>query len=402
MPTTQQGQLPILIIGSSIAGPMTAICLKRAGIESVVYEAYPEPDDDVGLFIGLAPNGQQVLRDMDMASGILPKGFLIEGLTFLTYNGKQLGYVPSKTLIIRRGDLTKGIREEALRRGVRIEYKKKLVKIEQHTDTTATAHFEDGTSAHGRALIAADGIHSTTRGLLFADAPQPKYTGVVGTGGFAKKVGLPPSPVEYMIFGKKAFFSYAVAPSGEVYWFNDFGIKQEPKKEDLAAISNSELHRRLLEMHSVDIPEITKILQANETPVRIYPVYDLQHLHGWHKGSVCLIGDAAHAASPSAGQGASLAMEDAMMLAKCLRDISDIKTAFHTFEALRRPRAERIIKQSRRNGVPKSPTNAITRWFLYQLLPFFLRSGKDASEWMYSYRIEWDDKVLPVKIQSHE
>jgi flavin-dependent dehydrogenase len=60
----------------------------------------------------------------------------------------------------------------------------------------------------------------------------------------------------------------------------------------------------------------------------------------WHRGPVVLIGDAVHAVSPSAGQGASLAMEDALVVAKCLRDIPDTGRAFAACERLRRERAE--------------------------------------------------------------
>jgi 2-polyprenyl-6-methoxyphenol hydroxylase-like FAD-dependent oxidoreductase len=70
-------------------------------------------------------------------------------------------------------------------------------------------------------------------------------------------------------------------------------------------------------------------------------IFDIQSLPRWHEGRVMLIGDAAHAVSPNAGQGASLALEDAMYLAKLLRDCSNYATAFACFERDRKPRVER-------------------------------------------------------------
>jgi 2-polyprenyl-6-methoxyphenol hydroxylase-like FAD-dependent oxidoreductase len=67
-------------------------------------------------------------------------------------------------------------------------------------------------------------------------------------------------------------------------------------------------------------------------------IFDIQSLPRWHEGRVMLIGDAAHAVSPNAGQGASLALEDAMHLAKLLCDCPDYATAFACFEQVQKPR----------------------------------------------------------------
>ena len=90
-------------------------------------------------------------------------------------------------------------------------------------------------------------------------------------------------------------------------------------------------------------------------------MYDIASLPRWHRGPVCLIGDAAHAVGPHVGQGASLALEDAFVLAQCLRYLPDPTSAFATFEGLRRERVERIFKQSRRTGEQKAPTGWVGR-----------------------------------------
>jgi 2-polyprenyl-6-methoxyphenol hydroxylase-like FAD-dependent oxidoreductase len=108
---------------------------------------------------------------------------------------------------------------------------------------------------------------------------------------------------------------------------------------------------------------------------------------------VCLIGDAAHAVGPHVGQGAALALEDAFVLAKCLRDLFDPPEAFTTFERLRRRRAERVIAVSRRIGGRKTPAGPLASMVQNLVLPFLLRRSARATEWMYDYRLDWDERI---------
>jgi len=116
----------------------------------------------------------------------------------------------------------------------------------------------------------------------------------------------------------------------------------------------------------------------------------------WHEGPVCLIGDAAHATLPSAGQGASMAMEDAVVLAKCLRDVPDAESAFAAFEAMRKDRVEWLVEEARRNGSRKAPTNVVTRAIRDLVLPLFLKMGVKNARKAYSYKVDWDEKVAAV------
>ncbi len=388
---------PVLIIGCGIAGTTTAIALKRAGIQSIIYEAYPEPGDEVGSFLGLTPNGQDVLKTFGIAKPILADGFLTHGFHFSNASGKSLGTVPSDTVTIKRGSITKGLRAEVMRQGTHIEYGKKLKDIAVIHKDRVTAHFEDGTEVQGSAIIGADGIHSRTRQITFPDSPQPKYTGLISSGAIANnKINLPTSKGKMeMIFGKKAFFCYLVRPDGLIYWFANIGQNHEPKRGELDAISNDQWKNMLLGMHVDDQPVIRQIIKSTQTPIARYPIYDIQSIPKWHKGRVCLIGDAVHAPAPSAGQGASLALEDGIVIAKCLRDIADIEQAFATFVSLRKERAEKLVKQSRRAGSGKSPSNAVSRFIRDLVLPLFLKKAGDATKWMYTYHVDWDEKITP-------
>ena len=107
-----------------------------------------------------------------------------------------------------------------------------------------------------------------------------------------------------------------------------------------------------------------------------------------------VIGDAAHAPTPTSGQGASLSIEDAVVLAQCLRDLPTPQHAFARFEALRRPRAERIIKQAARINSSKT-AGPITRVFRDAALPIVMKLAANSKQATaaYRYHIDWDAPI---------
>lgn len=121
---------------------------------------------------------------------------------------------------------------------------------------------------------------------------------------------------------------------------------------------------------------------------------DLPSLPTWHVAPVCLIGDAAHAMLPSAGQGASMAIEDAIVLARCLRDRPDIEAAFAAFEAVRKGQIEQLAAEARGNAGRKAPTNLLTRGIRDLLLPIFIRCGADSMARIYAHRVDWATPAL--------
>lgn len=391
--TNRKQDAKVLIIGCGIAGTAAAICLKKAGIDSIIFEAYDAPGDGVGSFLGLTPNGQDVLKTLGIADAVLGEGFLTRGFHF-SNNRKSFGTVPSNTITIKRGAITRELRAEVVRKGIPIHYGKRLANITQD-EYGVTATFEDGTTATGAALIGCDGIHSQTRQVVFPDAPRPSYTGMISSGAVTKNtLGIPASSgAMEMVFGKNAFFSYLVRPDGLIYWFGNSSRKREPQRGELDKVPQDEWKFQMYQLYKNDNPIITQIIKATDEPIQKYPVYDIASTPNWHKNRVCLIGDAAHAPSPSAGQGASLALEDGIVIARCLRDIPNIDQAFSTFVALRKSRAEKLVKLSRRNGSGKAPANAFSRFVRDLLLPVFLKMGGDATKWMYSYHVEWNEKI---------
>ena len=116
-----------------------------------------------------------------------------------------------------------------------------------------------------------------------------------------------------------------------------------PQDRELAAVPDEELRKNLLERYKGWHEPIGTFL-ANTPDIIRTNIYEAPPLRAWHKDRVVLIGDAAHAMSPSGGQGTSLALEDAMYLVKLLRQFScEFEPVFAEFERARRPRAAKII-----------------------------------------------------------
>ncbi|MDQ3327347.1 MAG: FAD-dependent monooxygenase [Chloroflexota bacterium] len=390
-------QLPVnektaLIIGCGIAGPVLAMFLQRVGITPVIFEERPAPNDEAGYFLNLAPNGVAVLDTLGITDEVLRQGTPTTSIVFRNHRGKQLGVLSERTILIKRGALNLVLREAATTRGVEIEWGKRLKDVAITPERSVGARFEDGTVSRGEILVGCDGIHSATRRSIMPNAPKPQYTGIVDSGGYTRAPGIVPSDgVMRMTFGARGFFGCQASPSGEVYWFENFRTSSEPDREELDAIPNDVWRQKLIEKHREDHASIAEIIHTTEGRIGRWPSYDLPSLPTWHKGPVCLIGDAAHATLPSAGQGASMVLEDAVVLAKCLRDIPDSESAFNTFEQLRKDRVEELVRAARKIGNRKGPTNALTRQIRDTLLPFFLRmSGKNARR-AHAYRVEWED-----------
>jgi 2-polyprenyl-6-methoxyphenol hydroxylase-like FAD-dependent oxidoreductase len=382
----------VLIIGAGVAGPALGIAIRRANFAATVYEANPAPRDEAGAFLNVAPNGLGVLRALEAGHAIEGLGFRNDRLVFQNDAGRLLADVAVGGVTVMRGALSRALREAAEAAGVRFEFGKPLESIEEREDGVA-ARFADGTSSTGRCLIGADGLHSRTRQSVLADAPRPAYTGVLNLGGIVRTDLQPTGTAMRMIFGRRGFFGYAVRPSGETYWFSNVAQPEEPSRGRLQNVTADEYRQTLLALHQDDPPEVTRILRAVSGDIGAYPVYDMPSLRTWRSGLVCLIGDAAHAIGPHAGQGASLALEDAFVVARCLRDISDPAVAFARFEHLRRERVDAVVRQSRRTGRQKAPSGWLGRKVRDLMLPVFLPKGAEAAGRLYRYPLNWEERI---------
>lgn len=391
----------VIVIGCGIGGPVAAIALHRAGFEPVVYEAHAGDAAHVGSFLNLASNGLSALRTLGVAGPVLAEGFSTPRMVLWSGTGKRLGVVPNGEMLadgttsitIKRGLVHRALREEVVRLGIPIEHGKRFLRAELGGDEpgSARAWFDDGSSAAADVIIGADGVHSRLRRELDPGAPEPRFTGQLSIGGVARPLRAPADPGAYhMIFGKRAFFGYAVSPSREVYWFANVSAERAPGRDGLS-MPAERLQERLYELFAGDAGPALELIAATVGGIGVYPIFDLPRVPVWHRGRVALVGDAIHATSPSAGQGAALAIEDALVLAKCLRDVPGIEAAFAAYERARRGRVERVVRYANRVGSTKI-AGPIGRWLRDWLMPSALKLlGTSSSQaWLYRHRIDWD------------
>jgi 2-polyprenyl-6-methoxyphenol hydroxylase-like FAD-dependent oxidoreductase len=383
-----------LIIGGGIAGPVTSMALQKAGIESVVYEAYGHGSDGVGAFLTVAINGLEALRVLDLHDVVCDLGMATPRMRIRSGTGKVLAEFANPSRTLNRADLYEALRNEAVRRGIKFEYGKRL------SDATLTrdgvlATFADGSTAEGDLLIGADGLRSRTREIIDPQAPAARHVGLLNTGGYAKGLKLADEPgVAQFIFGKRCFFGYLVHPNGDVWWFANPPSRREPTPGELAAITQAQWRTRLMNLFKGDRGPILDIIRATPQIVSGWNTYDFPKVPKWFNDRMVIVGDAAHATSPSSGQGASQAIEDAVVLAKCLRDVPHTRDAFARFEQLRRERVERVVAQGRRNGTGKAP-GPVGAWIRDLVMPAVMRqiARKGSLAWMFDYRIDWHSKV---------
>ncbi|WP_326567207.1 NAD(P)/FAD-dependent oxidoreductase [Amycolatopsis rhabdoformis] len=386
----------VLIAGGGIAGTITAIALHEIGHEPVLFEAYDRTADGVGAFVTLAVNGLDALAPLGLKDLVKDLGFDTPKMTVGLGDGERLaefplgGPLPDGTVsqTVRRSDLYVALRDEAARRGVRTEYGRRLTDASQ-TSAEVTAVFGDGSTESGDLLIGADGLRSTVRRVLDPAAPAPRYVPLLNTGGFTTGVRLDDEPgVMHMVFGRKVFFAHVVHPDGSVWWFANVPRSAEPSPSTPVP-GTAQWQAELVDLVRRDHTRAADIVRATEHIYTPWPTYDFPSVPVWHRGRIGIIGDAAHATSPAAGQGASMAIEDAVTLARCLRDVP-VDAVLPTFESLRRARVEAVVAQGKRNGDDKSPG-----FFGRVVRDFFIRramrgaGGDDPNAFMWNHRIDW-------------
>jgi 2-polyprenyl-6-methoxyphenol hydroxylase-like FAD-dependent oxidoreductase len=395
-----------LIIGAGIAGPTAAMALGKAGIDATIYEAHGPGAEHVGAGFNIATNGLDALAAIDALDAT--KGLGIPATRISMYNRKArlLGTVASglprpgaaDTTTFKRGELFTALTNEAQRRGITIEYHRRLVRIEQ-SDTSVTAHFADGTRESGDVLIGADGVSSTTRTHVDPSAPPPRYTGLVSFGGFGRNPGLAPEPGLWkMMFGRRAFFGWFVPDTTQVWWFISVPMTNPLSRNEILAEGTRAWLPRLIDLFAGDDVPVEPIVRAQADELIVVGAeYDLPNMRTWVRDRVVIIGDAAHRASTSSGQGASMAIEDAVTLGRCLRDIDDPVTAFATLQHLRRPRTDKILALGAKTASSKAagPVAAAVRDAFMQIgFRFFYKP--ESSAWLLRNHNDWNERVTPA------
>jgi len=388
-----------LVIGGGIAGPVAAIALRKAGIAATVHEGHPGDAGGIGGALMLAPNGMAALHTIGIDGPVAAVGLATPRMVMETGSGKRLGTfqdlpgLPASRLFAR-GELHQVLLGEAVARGVHVEFGKRLVAVDNLPDRVV-AHFADGTSATADVLVGADGIRSTVRELLDAAAPKPRYVGLLGLAGWVPAEGLASTGGAFhLAFGRRAFFGYMVADDGRAGWFANLASAEPLTAAQARATPAREWLRRLTELYVDDtIPAVEMLSRTREEDlVNVGALEDMPPVPVWHRGRAVLVGDAAHATSPSSGQGASLAIESAVELARCLRDEPTVERAFQVYELARRPRVEKIIKQTARVNSDKAP-GPLGRMVRDLLFPVAMRTFYTPEKmfgWIHRHHIDWE------------
>lgn len=399
-----------VIVGGGIAGAVAGIALVKAGWSATVCEAYPAGADEVGSWLTLQANGIDALAAVDAHRLVVGTGFPTRTMRFVNGGGRNLGMMTNgsplfdgtPSQLVRRSDLYRALRDEADARGVQVRYDSRLVDANPAPGKGVTVVLADGSRLHGDVLIGADGIHSTVRQLIDPAAPAARYVPVMNLGGEVPDLDLTsygwPADQFQMMFGRRCFFGITVTPSGGVVWFANPPQRLEPTAGQLDAVTADQWRERLLNLLADDRGPVgdaarAAVRQTAPQTLRPWVTYDLPTVPTWHRGPIALIGDAAHATAPSAGQGAALSLEDAVMIAQCLRDSNDHAAAFATFEQLRRQRVEKIVAHGNRGSTAKA-LGPVGRVLRDAILPqVFRQIGKNdaaATRWITDHHIAWD------------
>jgi 2-polyprenyl-6-methoxyphenol hydroxylase-like FAD-dependent oxidoreductase len=386
-----------IVVGGGIAGPVTALALQKAGIPATVYEAYENVTSSLGGSLAIAPNGIAALR-------VVGADEIVTAVATPSY--RMAMSVDSKTVpmptvdgigpyqCVDRNQLHRALHDEAVRRGIRIEYGKRLDHVKEGPDEI-TAVFADGSTATADVLIGTDGVRSTVRGLIDPSNPGPAYTGLLGVEGLATHTVDAPMGTMTFAFGKQAYYLYWPEPSGGTRWGANLPYLEPMSITEARATPVEQWKRILLDTYGQDTPGGELVRTTDLSSIQVTgSLHIMPPVPRWSRGRMVLVGDAAHAPSNSSGQGASLAVESGIQLARCLRDIPDVTRAFAAYEAMRRPRVERIAKRAAKLNHAKAP-GPVARRIMKTAMPLFFRF-MDAEKQLgpeLRYRIDWDAAV---------
>lgn len=398
-----------IVVGAGVAGPVAAMALQRAGIEVVVHESHAPADGEVGSWFTVTPNGLDALDAVGSLHLAREIGLPTRANSMLGATGRELGRLPlgrplsdgTPALTMKRTRLAAVLAQECSRRGIEIRYGSALVAADPTPSDGVRAVFADGTAEDADLVVGADGVHSTTRRLVDPKAPSGRYVGLVNFGGLttAGVSGLDDAEAEpecwHFVFGRRAFFGWHPTPEGDVVWFVN-EPRPQVSPDERRQTTEPDWRTHLADLFVDDAGPAARLIRAGVLELAGDNTHDLGHVPTWHRGPLLVIGDAAHAPAPSSGQGASIAMEDGVVLAQVLRDAPDVPTAFATYERLRRARVEKVVAAGARSSSSKTP-GPLARPLRDAALRLVLRYAVTEKNlaWMYDHRINWEQTLAP-------
>jgi 2-polyprenyl-6-methoxyphenol hydroxylase-like FAD-dependent oxidoreductase len=332
----------VAIVGGGLAGLALALALHQVGIQSTVFEARARPLD-IGGAVMLSPNALKILDKLGVYDAVKSEGYEFRNLTWQTIdvfererqefgNKEKYGY---DALRVHRYVLINALIEATRQAGVEIAFGKKFIAAtERHHGVDVS--FEDGTTLASSMLIGADGIHSTVRRLLYPDL-TPKFINLVGVTAAVPTSALGLTEVmlqdlentnlDYPLpitIQHPAHGAFVIAPqrTGAKEMF--FGRQRSWTETDRAGWDARSADKQeladFLASNTQDFPRVVQdvVKSIPHDTINLWPFYVIPNLPSWISadgtGRIVLVGDAAHAIPPSAGQGVNQAFEDVYTL----------------------------------------------------------------------------------------
>lgn len=327
-----------IIIGGGIGGLTTAIALRCIGMDVAVFERAVELRE-VGSGLPLWTNALQAFHALGLTSIIESLGQPVSTGCITDWRGDILADVRTEHLLAKLGTISMVVHRAELHSALLNVLGKSNISlgatcIGYTLDATGvSASFADGRVVRGDILIGADGLHSTIRRQLFG-ATKPRYAGYTCWRGIAHTTR---TDIETWAWGKGNQFGITPMSNERAYWFAQRYATEGEADQPIGR--KREVFNLFHDWHD-PIPEI--IAATKEIDILRNDVYECTYLTHWSRGRIALLGDAAHVMTPNLGQGACIAIEDAVELANCLATEKDEISALHAYEMRRVKRANTI------------------------------------------------------------
>jgi len=341
----------ILIVGAGIGGLTAALALLRDGHDVQVYEQAPALAE-LGAGVQISANGSRVLFALGLEAPIRqvwcePAGKEIRlwntGETWKLFDlgAESVARYGAPYFMIHRADLHRVLIEAVQERAPDTIHLDKRVTGFDDDGTSVTLHLANGEHVTGDALIGSDGVHSRIRNILIGD-DRPQFTGCMAWRGLV--------PVEKLAAHMRRNVGVNwVGPGGHVInyqlrcgeLFNFVGVVEGDWRVESWTEKGSP------EECAADFPgwhdDIHAIIRNIEQPYK-WALLGRAPLSRFSYGLATLLGDAAHPTLPMLAQGANMAIEDGMVLARCLNAYHDIETALARYDAVRVERTARLVQ----------------------------------------------------------
>ncbi len=381
----------ILIAGAGIGGLAAASSLMKAGFDVEVYEQAPALAE-VGAGIQLSANAMHVLRHLGLGDAISNVGVRPGAYVFRLHDtGEVIQRFPLSAeherqhgapyIQLHRADLHDLLAAKAR------EFKPNIVslnhKVTGFTEDAdgVTLHFADRSNARGDILIGADGLKSVVGHQIVGEIPAT-YTGDAAWRITVPVAELPPDFLEQVM-------SVFMGPGGHAVCYylrggellNFVGIVETDEVSEESWTQKFPWEQLKADFAGWHPAIQTVIDKADRNQCYRWSLFNHPAIRTWSTRRVTLLGDSAHATLPYLAQGAAMAIEDGAVLARALRQESDIAAALDLYQRNRVDRTARIVEQSTENRrLFHLPSEAAIR------AEFSRRNeGEDRNKWLYSY-----------------